>query len=341
MARPLDTVLAGEDLSRPAARALMESVMDGEVPPATLAAQLVALRMKGEAVDELTGFAEAMRARSVRIPVASPVIVDTCGTGGDAKGTFNLSTATALAAAAMGAKVAKHGNRAVSSSSGSADALEALGVNLDLTPEQVGGLVDELGIGFLFAPRLHPAMRHAMPVRRELGVRTVFNVLGPLTNPAGAHRQLLGVFSARLCEPLARVLAGLGAERAFVVHGMDGLDEVSPSCETFVAEVARGEVRTFTFRPRDVDLQPVALDDLVVPDAAASARMIRGALAGEPGPALDAVVINAAFVAVACGLADDFRQGAELARTTLAAGEGTRVLESLAARTRALAGEAP
>ncbi|MCP4571204.1 MAG: anthranilate phosphoribosyltransferase [bacterium] len=335
----LDRLLDGGDLARHEARALMDRIMEGEVPSATLSALLVALRLKGESVDEITGFAEAMRERSVKIPVSGPGLVDTCGTGGDAKGTFNLSTATALTAAAMGARVAKHGNRAVSSRSGSADVLETLGVDLNLTPAQVALLLEEIGIGFMFAPSLHPAMKHAMPVRQELGVRTVFNVLGPLTNPAGADRQLLGVYDARLCEPVARVLAQLGAERAFVVHGMDGLDEVSPSCETFVAEVTGGQVRTFTFRPRDVDLVPVNLDDLVVEDADASAHMIRDVLTGRAGPAADAVVLNAAFVAVACGLADDFRQGAAEARATLVAGKGMQVLESLVARSQTLARE--
>ncbi len=337
----LDRLLDGGDLDRDEARTLMDGIMGGEVPPVTLSALLVALRLKGETVDEITGFAEAMRERAVRIPIDGPGLVDTCGTGGDARGTFNLSTATALTAAAMGARVAKHGNRAVSSRSGSADVLEALGVDLTLEAPQVAALINELGIGFLFAPSLHPAMKHAMPVRRELGTRTIFNLLGPLTNPAGADRQLLGVYDAALCEPLARVLAALGSARAFVVHGAEGLDEVSPCGETLVAALADGEVRTFTFTPEDAGLAPVDLDDLVVADAAASARVIRGVLAGEPGPAADAVALNAAFVAVLCDLAGDFAEGVQVARAVLADGRAAQVLENLAARSQALSQEAP
>ncbi len=251
----LARLLEGAVLDRDEARALMGRVMAGEVPPVQLAAMLTALRLRGETVDEITGFAEAMRAAAVTIPAGDlPDLVDTCGTGGDGAGTFNISTATALLAAAMGIPVAKHGNRAVSSRSGSADVLEALGVGLDVEPARVAALIREVGIGFLFAPALHPAMRHAMPVRRELGVRTVFNLLGPLTNPAGARRQLLGVYDPRLCEPVARVLQGLGSERAFVVHGAGGLDEVSPCGETLVAELKDGAVTTWTFTPEEAGL---------------------------------------------------------------------------------------
>lgn len=339
MSGVLDRLLDGGDLERAEARGLMEGIMAGDVPPVTLAAVLAALRAKGETVDEITGFAEAMRAAAVKIPVDGDGLVDTCGTGGDAHGTFNLSTATALTAAGMGVRVAKHGNRAVSSRSGSADALEALDVDLALAPDQVAALIDEIGIGFLFAPSLHPAMKHAMPVRRELGVRTVFNLLGPLTNPAGADRQLLGVYDADLCEPLARALGRLGAARVFVVHGADGLDEVSPCGPTRVAELAHGDVRVFDFRPEEAGLAPVSPDALVVPDAAASARVIRGVLAGEPGPAADAVALNAAFVAVLAELAPDVGGGVELARAALADGRAARVLDELGRRSRTLAGE--
>ena len=332
-------ILDGQTLARADARGLMDRIMAGEVPPTVLAALLTALRQRGETVDEITGFAEAMRARAVPVPVDLPGLVDTCGTGGDGSGTFNISTATALVAAAMGASVAKHGNRAVSSRSGSADVLEALGLNLDLEPDAVARLVREVGIGFMFAPRLHPAMKHAMPVRRELGVRTVFNVLGPLTNPAGASRQLLGVYDLDLCEPLARVLNQLGSERAFVVHGAGGLDEVSPCGETRVAEVRDGAVTVFTFTPEEAGLEPVALADLAGGEPAVNAQIIRGILEGQDGPTADAVVLNAGFVAVLADLAPDPRTGAALAREAVADGRARDLLEHLIARSHELAKE--
>ena len=336
----LTRIMDGEHLARHEARALMDRVMTGQVESPLLAALLVALRQKGETVDEITGFAEAMRAVAVPVPVTRRPVVDTCGTGGDGSGTVNLSTATALLSAAMGAAVAKHGNRAVSSRSGSADVLEALGLDLDLAPDQVGRLVDDLGIGFLFAPKLHPAMAHAVPVRRSLGIRTVFNVLGPLTNPAGATRQLLGVYDRRLCAPLAQVLAGLGSERAFVVHGAGGLDEVSPCGPTTVAEVSGGQVRLSEFRPEDVGLTCCAPEDLAGGSPDRNAAVLRSVLAGASGPVTDAVVLNAAFVAVVADLADSLGDGVELARATLAAGRAGDLLEDLAAATQTLAREA-
>jgi anthranilate phosphoribosyltransferase len=323
----LGRLIAGGDLSAAEAHDLMTAVMTGEVPAGRLAGILAVLRAKGESVDEIVGFARAMRESAVSIRTAASGLLDTCGTGGDGAGTFNISTATALVAAAMGIPVAKHGNRAVSSKCGSADVLEALGVNLDVTPAQAGTLVDEVGIGFLFAPYLHPAMKHAMPARRELGVRTVFNVLGPLTNPAGADRQLLGVFAPDLCEPLARVLGELGSARAFVVHGAGGLDEVSLLGPTTVAEWDGSRVRTFTFEPAEAGLETCLAEDLAGGSAAVNAAIIRTVLAGEPGPCTDAVLINAGFAAVAAGRAEEVRAGVDLARTTLQAGRGTELLE--------------
>ncbi|MBK8166971.1 MAG: anthranilate phosphoribosyltransferase [bacterium] len=326
----LETILSGRDLGRGGARELMAAVMAGTVPPARLGGLLTALRARGETVEEITGFAEAMRAGAVPVRCRREGLVDTCGTGGDGSGTFNISTATALLAAGMGIPVAKHGNRAVSSRSGSADVLEALGVNVDLDAARVGALLDELGIAFLFAPRLHPAMRHAGPVRRDLGVRTVFNLLGPLTNPAGAELQLLGVFDPALCEPLARVLGALGSRRAFVVHGAGGLDEVSPLGPTRVAELRRGAVRAFTFDPADAGVDRCRPGDLAGGSPDENAALITGILEGREGPAADAVALNAGFVAVLAGRAPDFRAGVALARATLRSGAGLRLLRQLA-----------
>jgi anthranilate phosphoribosyltransferase len=329
----LEAVIAGRELGREGARGLMAAVMAGSVPPARLGGLLAALRARGETVEEITGFAEAMRAGAVPVRCRRDGLVDTCGTGGDGSGTFNISTATALVAAGMGIPVAKHGNRAVSSRSGSADVLEAMGVNVDLDAARAGQLLDELGLAFLFAPRLHPAMRHAGPVRRELGVRTVFNVLGPLTNPAGAELQLLGVYDASLCEPLARVLGALGSRRAFVVHGAGGLDEVSPLGPTRVAELRRGVVRAFTFDPADAGVARCEPADLAGGTPAENAAIITAVLEGRPGPAADAVALNAGFVAVLAGRAPDFRAGVALARAALGSGSALRLLRRLAAAT--------
>ena len=336
----LEAVIGGHDLGRERARALMTAVMEGQVPPARLGGLLAALRARGETVDEITGFAEAMRHGALAVRCRRQGLVDTCGTGGDGAGTFNISTATALVAAGMGIPVAKHGNRAVSSRSGSADVLEALGVNIEVGPARAGELLDELGLAFLFAPTMHPAMRFAGPVRRELGVRTVFNVLGPLTNPAGAELQLLGVFDPSLCEPLARVLGALGARRAFVVHGAGGLDEVSPLGPTRVAELRRGAVRTFTFDPADVDLDRCTAADLAGGTPAENAAIITRVLAGEQGPAADVVALNAGFVAVLAGRAPDFRAGVAMARSTLESGAALRLLRQLACATGGIPREA-
>ena len=332
-------LLEGGSLDRAAACALMQRVMAGEVSPVQLAAVLMVLRTRGETVDELTGFAEAMRAAAVTVPAGRDGLVDTCGTGGDGSGTFNISTATALVAAAMGIPVAKHGNRAVSSRCGSADVLEELGVALVADPDRVGAMIRDVGIGFMFAPVLHPAMKHAMPVRRELGVRTAFNLLGPLTNPAGARRQLLGVYDPALCAPLARVLGNLGSEHAFVVHGAGGLDEVSPCGETLVAELRDGEVTTFTFSPEQAGIERCRLAELAGGSSADNAGIILEILAGRGGPPADAVALNAGFAAVASGQVASVKDGVGLAREVLDDGRAAALLARLVESSRAAARE--
>ncbi len=334
----LNELVAGQDLTRDQARDLMTEVMSGNVPTARLAGLLIALRTKGETVDEITGLAEAMRENAVTVAPRRTDLVDTCGTGGDGSGTFNISTATAIVAAAMGCGVAKHGNRAVSSACGSADVLEAMGVDLSLDAVQVAALVDEIGLGFLFAPGLHPAMKHAMPARRELGVRTVFNILGPLTNPAGARRQLLGVFDPALCQTLAEVLGALGSEKAFVVHGDGGLDEVSLYGRTQVAALDQGVVRTFVFHPRDVGLDECRPEDLRGGSTAVNAGIIADLLGGQPGPKADVVLLNAAFVAVLADLVPDFAAGVDLARAKLNDGSALQIFTQLKNLSASLAG---
>jgi len=327
----LNLLIKGKDLSAKQAYALMNAVMEGEIPSAQLAGILVALRAKGETVDEITGLARAMREKATPVTPQRQDLVDTCGTGGDGSGTFNISTATAIVAAGMGCAVAKHGNRAVSSSCGSADVLEALGMNINLSAIQAAQNVDKIGLGFLFAPALHPAMKHAMPARKALGVRTVFNVLGPLTNPAGARRQLLGVFAPDLCETLAQVLAGLGSERAFVVHGEDGLDEVSLFGPTRIAALRNGRVETYSFHPSEVGLDLCQPEDLQGGDLKTNAAIIEDLLAGQGGPKADVVVLNAAFVAVLADLAEDVQAGVVLARAKIADGSALAVLRALQA----------
>src|SRR6184192_2181796 len=283
------------DLTRIKAAAAMEAIMSGAATNAQIAAFLTALRMKGETVEELIGFAQVMRQKAVRVRARGDdvaglsgtdreMLIDTCGTGGDATGTFNVSTATAFVVAGAGLRVAKHGNRSVSSLCGSADVVETLGINLDLLPDKVTRCIEEVGIGFLYAPLLHTAMKHVMPARREMGVRTVFNMLGPLTNPAGANAQIIGVYAASLTEPLARVLAELGTVRAFVVHGADNLDEISNTGESRVSEVREGAVRTYVVRPEDFGMSQASIKDLQGGDREQNAEIIRAVLGGETGP---------------------------------------------------------
>jgi anthranilate phosphoribosyltransferase len=336
------------DLSRIEAAAAMEAIMSGAATNAQIAAFLTALRMKGETVEELIGFAQVMRQKAVRVRVHDDglagltgtdreMLIDTCGTGGDATGTFNVSTATAFVVAGAGLKVAKHGNRSVSSMCGSADVVERLGINLELTPPKVARCIDEVGIGFLYAPLLHTAMKHVMAARREMGIRTVFNMLGPLTNPAAANAQIIGVYAASLTEPLARVLAELGTVRAFVVHGADGLDEISNTGESRVSEVREGMVRSFTVRPEDFGLERAGIGELMGGDREENARIIRAILDGETGPRRDIVLMNAAAALVAGGKARDFKDGVGLAAQAIDSGAARRTLEALIALSRRLA----
>jgi anthranilate phosphoribosyltransferase len=330
----LSRLLDGHDLTRPEAYGVMDEIMRGEATAAQMGAFLVALRVKGETADEIAGCAEAMRAHVVRVRPRRPDLVDTAGTGGDGARTFNISTAAALVAAAAGAGVAKHGNRAVSSASGSADVLESLGFDLELAPARIEQSIDELGFGFLFAPSHHPAMRHAAPVRRELATRTVFNVLGPLTNPAGARAQVVGVYAPELVRTLAEVLLRLGAERAYVVHGADGIDELSPTGPNLVCEVAGGTIREWELDPLDLGLQRCAPSDLAGDDAGRNAALIRGIFAGAKGARRDAVLLNAAGAVAAAGHAEDLRAGLALAAETVDSGAAGEHLEALVAFSR-------
>ncbi|HVM16971.1 MAG TPA: anthranilate phosphoribosyltransferase [Gaiellaceae bacterium] len=326
IARALD----GGDLSREEARAVMSEIMRGEATPAQIGGFLVALRSKGETVDEIAGCAEAMRAHVLPVHPTREDLVDTAGTGGDGAETLNISTAAALVAAAAGAAVAKHGNRAVSSACGSADVLEALGFRLELPPERIARSIDELGFGFMFAPLHHPAMRHAAAVRRELATRTVFNVLGPLTNPAGARAQVVGVYSPGLVRRIAEVLALLGARRAFVVHGAYGIDELSPAGPNLVCEVRDGEVTERTLDPLDLGIERCTPDELRGGGAEQNAAALRGVLGGADGGARSAVLLNAAGAIAAAGHAEDLREGLELARRAVDSGAALERLDELA-----------
>jgi anthranilate phosphoribosyltransferase len=285
--------------------------------------------MKGETVAELTGFTKVMRAKASQVPHKQATLLDTCGTGGDGSGSFNISTTVALVAAGAGARVAKHGNRAMSSQSGSADLLQQLGVKVDLTAEQAGACIDQVGIGFLFAPALHGAMKHAGPVRKELGVRTFFNLLGPLSNPAGAKRQLVGVFDGDFVEPVAQVLANLGAERAWVVHGLDGLDELSTCDETRVAEVKDGKVRSFYVNATDLGLEEAAAADLKGGSAEVNAQATLDVLEGMAGPKRDIVLLNAGAALYLAGLAGDLKGGLALAAKSIDSKQALQKLDEL------------
>ena len=329
--KALAELLEGHDLSQADARDVMRSIMGGEATPGQIGGFLVALRLKGETADEIAGCAEAMREHVLVVKPERSDLVDTAGTGGDGARTFNISTAAALVAAAAGAGVAKHGNRAVSSSSGSADVLEALGFDLELAPARIERSIDELGFGFLFAPTHHPAMRHAAPVRRELAARTVFNVLGPLTNPAGARAQVVGVYSPDLVQTIAEVLARLGARRAFVVHGAGGVDELSPAGPNLVYEVRDGDVSHREIDPADFGVPRCSPGDLVGGSPEDNADTIRQVFAGAPGPKREAVLLNAAGAIAASGHAADLPEGYEIAREAVDSGAaGTRLDELIA-----------
>jgi anthranilate phosphoribosyltransferase len=346
----LKKITAGDDLARAEADGAMEQILSGLATDAQIAELLAALQIKGETVEELVGFAAAMRRYAARIfpgdrsRRAEP-LVDTCGTGGDAKGTFNVSTTAALVVAGAGVRVAKHGNRSISSKCGSADVLEALGVRIDLEPERVARCIDEIGIGFLFAPAMHAATRHAMPARRTLRGRTVFNLLGPLTNPAGASVQVAGVYDANLTELMARALGELGGERALVVHGADGLDEISIAGETTVAELRDGTVRSYTVVPEDFGLPRAPLESILGGDAKHNAQIVhkvlgRSLLYREHGAHRDIVRANAAAALVACGRATDWLDGIRIATESIDSGAARERLEALVAFTQAEKGGA-
>ena len=322
-------LIAGVDLGRARTRAVMDQIMSGQATDAQIGAFLVALRIKGETIDEIAGGAEAMREKATPIVTVRPDLIDTCGTGGDDSGTFNISTTVAFVACGAGLAVAKHGARSISSQCGSADVLAALGVNVEATPEKVGECIDEVGIGFLFAVALHGAMKHAIGPRRELATRTVFNILGPLTNPAGAKRQLLGVFDGALTEALAGVLRELGSERALVVHGSDGLDEITLTGPTQVSELRDGQISTRQIHPGDFGLQVVSAEALKGGDADYNARILREVLDGREGPQRDVVLLNAAAAMVVGGLAEDITAGLEVARTSIDSGKARQALDRL------------
>ena len=326
----LTQLINGQDLSFAEMQALMRQVMSGELTHAQMAAILVALRIKGESVDEIAAAASVMRELSTKVAtLASPHLIDTCGTGGDGIQTFNVSTVSALVAAAAGAKVAKHGGRSVSSSCGSADVLEALGVNVNLTPAQVASAVEEIGIGFMFAPNHHSAMKHAAPVRRELGVRTLFNLLGPLTNPANAKRQIMGVFSPALTVKLAQVLQQLGSEHVLVVCGADGMDEISFTGDSHIAELKNGQVTEYTINPAQFGLPLHTLASIQIDNAEQSKAMILAVLNGELGAARDIVLLNAGAAIYVAGLADCLAAGINKAAEVIDQGLALAKLNAL------------
>ena len=330
----LEHVLSGRDLSHADMLALMQQVMGGELTPAQIAGLVIALRVKGESVDEITAAATVMRQLSTKVEIADKYhLVDTCGTGGDGIQTFNVSTVSAFVAAAAGAKVAKHGGRSVSSTCGSADVLETLGVNVNLTADQVAKCVNKIGIGFMFAPNHHSAMKHAAPVRRELGVRTIFNLLGPLTNPANARRQVMGVFDKMLTSKLAQVLQKLGSEHVLVVHGADGMDEISFAGDTFVAELKEGKISEYTLNPAQFGLKAHALKDIQVQNAHESKAMILDVLAGKSntknGAARDIVLLNAGAAIYAAGLQANIHEGIAHAAKVIDSGGAKKKLDEL------------
>jgi anthranilate phosphoribosyltransferase len=329
MPAALQTLLDKKDLSPTEMRTLMRTIMSGGATPAQIGAFLIALRAKGESVEEVAAAAEVLREMATKVPVSGPHVIDTCGTGGDANHTFNISTTAAFVVAAAGGKVAKHGNRSVSSRSGSADVLEAAGVNLDLTPDQVKACIDRVGVGFLFAQRHHGSMKYAIGPRRELGVRTVFNLLGPLTNPAGASNQLVGVYAERWVEPVAQVLKKLGSRHVLVVHAEDGLDEISIASPTLVAELRDGEIKTYTVTPEQFGIERAPLKQITVDTVPGSLKLMLAVLNGEPGPARDIVALNAGAAIYAADLADSLAAGVERARAVIADGSARRKLDEL------------
>lgn len=327
-----------ENLSQAEMEVVMRAIMTGECTPAQIGGFLVGLRMKGETVDEIAAAARVMRELAASVVVDRTHLVDTCGTGGSAKGTFNVSTASAFVVAAGGGKVAKHGNRSVSSKSGSADVLEAAGAWLDLGPKQVADCVETVGVGFLFAPRHHSAMRYAVGPRKEMAVRTLFNILGPLTNPAGAPHQLLGVYDRKWVRPMAEVLRELGSTHVLVVHAEDGLDEISICGPTHVAELKDGEISEYVITPERFGITPAPLESIHAADAQASLELIRSVFAGESGPAADMVALNAGAAVYAADLTESLEQGLAKARELLASGAAGAKMDEFIAYTRRLGG---
>ncbi|MEM7562848.1 MAG: anthranilate phosphoribosyltransferase [Pseudomonadota bacterium] len=322
-------VIARQDLTGEEMNSIMLQIMTGECTPSQIGGFLVGLRMKGESVDEISAAAKVMRELSTRVVVNGEHLVDTCGTGGDASGSFNISTASAIVTAGAGAMVAKHGNRSMTSNSGSADVLEAAGVNLDVSPEQVAACIEEVGVGFMFAPAHHSAMKHAIGPRKEMAVRTIYNVLGPLTNPAGAPNQVIGVFDGELVEPLANVLKQLGSRHVLVVHAEDGMDEISISSPTQVAELKNGQVKTYQLSPADFGLTMTDAASLKVDSAEASLAVIKSVLAGDAGPARDIVCLNAGAAIYVSGITDSLAAGVEAAAAAIDNGKAAEVLQNL------------
>jgi anthranilate phosphoribosyltransferase len=333
----IDRLLAGEDLGRGGAAAALEAVMSGEAGDAQTAGFLIALRAKGETAAELAGLASTIRARAERVQAPAGPFIDTCGTGGG-RSTFNISTTATFVAAGAGVSVAKHGNRSATSRCGSADVLEALGARIDLDPEAVGRCLEETGLGFMFAPAHHPSFRHIVPVRRALGVRTIFNLLGPLTNPAGAPRQLLGVSDAAYLERMARALAELGCERAMLVRGRDGMDEMSTGAVTDVVHVDGAEVTTATVDPAELGFAPPRDGDIAGADPAGNAEVLREVLGGAPGPARDVVVLNAAAALWLAGARPDLERAVPAAAESIDSGAARERLDAFVATTRRLGG---
>ena len=325
----ISKVVDGEDLSQEEAAATMNEIMSGDATPAQIACFITALRIKGETVDEITGCAKIMREKVTKIETSADLLVDTCGTGGDGAHTFNISTTAAFVAAGAGLHIAKHGNRSVSSKSGSADVLKALGVNIEADVATVAKCVDEVGIGFLFAPMLHPAMKYAIGPRREIGIRTIFNILGPLTNPAGARVQLLGVYDPALTANLAHVLKNLGSDHVFVVHGADGLDEITITDKTYVAELVDGQVRSYVTDPEAFGISRADISSLIGGSAEENAQITLDILNGERGARRDIVLLNSAAAIVAGGLAANLVEGIQLAAESIDSGKALEKLELL------------
>ncbi len=337
MQQAIRRVTEQRDLTAPEMEAVMRTIMTGEATDAQIGGFLIGLRMKGETVEEIAAAARVMRELATGVDVAPERLVDTCGTGGDASGTFNISTTSAFVVAAAGGRVAKHGNRSVSSRSGSADVLEAAGVRLDLGPEEVARCIEEVGVGFMFAPNHHGAMRHAIGPRREMGTRTLFNLLGPLTNPASAPHQLIGVFAPEWVAPMAHVLGRLGSRHVMVVHAADGMDEISLAGPTRVAELREGEVREYEVEPAAFGLKPQPVERIRVGGTDEALAALRGVLAGEPGPAADIVALNAGAAIYVTGLADSLAGGIEQARDLIRSGQSAARLDALVELTRSLA----